>query len=521
MFPRKRKAKKALLIRTNFWEEILGSYDILKEIKEKFDLDEVELLTAEDTGSHKFELSDKRYTDVVTFPTGRDKTLFLKLPRLIRKKKYQVVVLVFLRTRPQFNLKYIFCLFLCRGKKYLYLRGQGFVPLQSKQAIQLLAEALYWKLSLKPFILSRKKTSGENAVILQNTPLSLMPQSRILWIRPDYLGDVIMALPALRVLKENFPHAEIDALVREESSALLCSLPEISRIHKLDIFPYSHPALTPKAYKELFNELDQRQYALAIDFRGDTNIWRLLHRLGIPVRVGRIDALNSAHSHLLTHAAHPSDNRMHMVQQNVELLNQIGISPAKVMNSLSVSLQQLQEVESRLAEAGITTPFIVLHARSANSIKEWVPERFAVIADYLINQYGITVLITGSAADKTYNDVILKSMSRTDRVFNMAGWFKLEFLPALLKKADLLVTIDSAPSHIAAAVGTTVIALMLPHLQYSYRPHGECHKVITPTENQIERLLNNGFQDRLLEAISVNDVIREIDVVLRNKKYIL
>ncbi len=131
----KKRMKKALLIRTSSWEEILGSYDVLKAIEDKFDVDDVELLAAEDASSLTFQNCDRRFADVIAFPTENRKALFLKFPHSIRKKKYRVCVLAFLNARPQFNLKYILCLLLCRGKKYLYLRRQGFVPLQSKQGM--------------------------------------------------------------------------------------------------------------------------------------------------------------------------------------------------------------------------------------------------------------------------------------------------------------------------------------------------------------------------------------------------
>ncbi len=344
-----------------------------------------------------------------------------------------------------------------------------------------------------------------------------MTPGRILWIRPDYLGDVAMALPTLQILKKKFPDTQIDALVRKESAALLRCVPEISRIYEFDSFPYTHPPLTPRAYKELSDQLAQRQYAMAIDFRGDPNIWRLLRHLNIPVRLGRIDAMNSNLSHLLTHSVFPSDSKMHMVQQNIELLGQIGLPESQSTFNLNVLSHQLEEVENRLAEAGVAGPFVVLHACSVNSIKEWVPERFAAVADYLIDQYGLSVLVTGSVDDQKYNDVILKSMTRPEHAFNAAGWFRLELLPALLKKAEFVVTIDSAPSHIASAVGTTVVALMLPHLQLVYRPYGNRHRVIAPTDCQITELLSNGFQSRLLEAISVEDVVCEIDALMQTR----
>jgi ADP-heptose:LPS heptosyltransferase len=269
----------------------------------------------------------------------------------------------------------------------------------------------------------------------------------------------------------------------------------------------------------LNQKLSIRNYDLSIDFRGDDSLRKLAYDLKIPFRVGHSDwkfnRPTSDYSFLLTHPVNYPPGLERSVERNIALLEVIGLHADKIIYDFEVDSQRLRSVKEALSIKNIPPKIAVIHAQSRDYLRGWVPEKFARVADYLVSNYGFHVLIIGAPVNSEYNAQILKEVNFADKIHNTAGWFTLEELPALLKLASIMVTIDSGPMHMAAAVGTPLVALMLPRFVKASYPYGKRQKVLVPDISDIISLLVDENNDGImLNTFSVKKITDAIDSVL-------
>jgi ADP-heptose:LPS heptosyltransferase len=118
-----------------------------------------------------------------------------------------------------------------------------------------------------------------------------------------------------------------------------------------------------------------------------------------------------------------------------------------------------------------------VHVSGGRAIKQWPPERFAEVARRLIDAADATIVLTGSAADRPLVDRVAAELP-ADRVIDVAGELDLLTLAAILRRLDLLVTGDTGPMHLAAAVGTPIVAVFGPSDPARYAPTGARDRVV-------------------------------------------
>jgi ADP-heptose:LPS heptosyltransferase len=122
-------------------------------------------------------------------------------------------------------------------------------------------------------------------------------------------------------------------------------------------------------------------------------------------------------------------------------------------------------------------PLVLLHPATRWKTKTWEERNWVILADMLHEAYGATIVVTGSPADKTLINGIV-SATETEAI-NSAGVFNLNELAFLQMQASVLVTPDSGPMHLAAAVGTPVVALFGPTDPSLTGPYGDGHTIIS------------------------------------------
>jgi heptosyltransferase-1 len=161
------------------------------------------------------------------------------------------------------------------------------------------------------------------------------------------------------------------------------------------------------------------------------------------------------------------------------LLNSIGIPINAVEYRVSVSNQDRKKVDEILKKHGIngTKFFIAINPVAKWETKLWPNDRFASLADKIISEYKVKIVFTGSPHDDPIIQDILFSMK--GRAMNLAGRTTLKMLAALYEKAALVISTDTGPMHLAAAVGTPVVALFGPTAPWRTGPYGTGHQVIT------------------------------------------
>jgi len=289
---------------------------------------------------------------------------------------------------------------------------------------------------------------------------------RALVIKLRHHGDVLLSSPVFSALQRHAPHIELDALVYADTAPMLQGHPCIRRVLCID---RGWKALGPwgRARKEwaLFAELRERGYDLIIHL---TEHWRgawLSRLLGTrwavaPAVAGRGRLWRTSFTHFTRLAL-----GRHMVECNLDALRRIGVYPGIEERSLLLEpgAQAVEKVASLLAAEGLNeTGFVQIHPSSRWRFKCWPAESMARLIDQL-QASGWRVVLTSApdAAEASMIEEIVKRIQRPVAV-NLSGKLSLKELAALTAKARLFIGMDSAPMHIAAAVGTPALALFGP-----------------------------------------------------------
>jgi lipopolysaccharide heptosyltransferase II len=303
----------------------------------------------------------------------------------------------------------------------------------------------------------------------------LQPQSfsprRILVIRLDLIGDLVLSLTVVHLLKRTYPDAEIDLLALPSSAKIASSDPALNEIIAYDPNIWRRPQalLRPKNWSALWalrTRLHARQYDLAVSVFG--NWGSVLAVLSGALR--RVGFAGEAYPGFMTdsvpgrHWDDPSST-LHEVDYCLQLAQAAGatITPDDRIPHLAVAPQAHQEIEQLLAQEGIQpgNTLIACHVSSNNGqSKRWPIPYWATLIDHLIRDNGASVVLTGAQNDLALIEHILRRTH--EHPVNLAGKTSLTQLAALLQRADLVITGDSGPMHIAAAVGTPLIAIHGP-----------------------------------------------------------
>ncbi len=303
------------------------------------------------------------------------------------------------------------------------------------------------------------------------TPQTFHPR-RILVIRLDLIGDLVLSLTVVRALKRAYPEAEIDLLAVPASGAIARPDPDLHEVICYDPNIWRRPQALLRgqnwreAYK-LLKRLRARRYDLAVSVFGP---WAgtLAVLSGAPRRVGfgRESYFGFMTDNVPGRHWKPGDSK-HEVDYCLELARKAGaiVTPEDRVPRLYVEPQARQAVGRLLSKAGVqeseNRPLIACHVSSNNGqSKRWPLPYWATLLDRLIREQHARVILTGASVDLPLIEEVTKRMH--EQPINLAGKTSLPQLAALLQRADLMISGDSGPMHIAAAVGTPLIAIHGP-----------------------------------------------------------
>ncbi|MBS1189856.1 MAG: putative Lipopolysaccharide heptosyltransferase [Rhodocyclaceae bacterium] len=305
---------------------------------------------------------------------------------------------------------------------------------------------------------------------------------RVLVIKLRHHGDVLLSSPVFSVLKKYAPQARIDALVYADTAPMLTLHPAISEVHLVDRDWKKLGLLGQlRAEGRLFSTLRAARYDLIVHL---TEHWRgawLARFLGVSWAVGPQRSGSKRWKKSFTHRyAHPRNAPRHVVEANLDALRRIGIYPEPEERQLV--LVPGREAESRVAahleslglEAG---RFIHIHPASRWFFKCWPAELMAELIRRL--QAAGHVVVLTAAPDLKELEMVEAILSRLEKpVPHLAGRLNLKELAALTARARLFIGVDSAPMHIAAAMGTPTVALFGPSGDKQWGPWGVPFRVV-------------------------------------------
>ena len=317
-----------------------------------------------------------------------------------------------------------------------------------------------------------------------------LPPRRILLLRLERIGDLLMVLPALSDVRELAPDAEIDLVVGSWNVPLARTISAVTRVVAVDAHWLARGPSGQSLSKLLRQALSwrQRRYDLAINFEPDIRSNLLLAASGASFAAG---FANGGGGGLLDRAieyeprAHTSDNARALV---AAVFGRRAIGRSR--STLTIPESARREAARRLPSS-LSEPLVGVHVSGGRAIKQWEPDRFGEVARRLAKAYGAAIVLTGSPEDAALVATLRSSLPDC-RVIDVSGDADLPTLAAILERLDVFVTGDTGPMHLAGAVGTPVVAIFGPSdpARYALRgPHDRVVRVDLPCSpcNRIRR----------------------------------
>jgi heptosyltransferase III len=294
--------------------------------------------------------------------------------------------------------------------------------------------------------------------------------TNILVIKLRYIGDVLLATPVLRALRERFPDAQLTMAVNRGTEDVLKWNPDLN-----EILVVERSGLA--AQFTFLQAVRRKGFDCVIDLTDGDRSAVLARCSAAPVRIG----LNEEHRWrglLYTTVVQPGTEAMHRVEHDLEAVRPLGIQPKARPLVLRMSPQDDEAAARLLKEmtGGSAERLVMLQPGARYWFKAWPPERFAELAGRLAEQHGCQILIGGDAKERDLAESI-RAKSRAP-VVSLAGRLTLLQYAAVLKRCALFVGNDNGPMHMAAALGVPVVALFGPSNPAEWGPRGARTEVL-------------------------------------------
>ncbi|MBW2217701.1 MAG: lipopolysaccharide heptosyltransferase II [Deltaproteobacteria bacterium] len=305
----------------------------------------------------------------------------------------------------------------------------------------------------------------------------------ILIVKLSSIGDVVHSLPFLEVIKGKFPHARIDWVVEEASSQILKDHPAID-----GLIVSRRKAWQKKFFKglgclsvlreaiQLLGEVRERRYDIVVDLQG---LFRSGFLVGLSRGIRKIGMVGAREGGglFLNEKPVPVDYEQHAADRYLEVAEYLGCDSTAWKGDIPVLDADKGMVDELFQNSGpAKRPLIAINPMARWQTKLWKAESFAALADRLCEELSCRIVFTGSGQDRAVIEEISEMMKECP--INLAGRTSLKELAYLYSICDVLITTDTGPMHIAAAMGCRVIALFGPTDPLRTGPYGREHNVI-------------------------------------------
>lgn len=299
-------------------------------------------------------------------------------------------------------------------------------------------------------------------------PDTVLTIKRILIVRTDRLGDVVLTLPMLPELRKRYPDAHIAMLLRTYTGEIVIDNPYLDELIWYD----ADDQLVP--FGTMVASLRERKFDAVIVVYPTIRLAWLVFRARIPVRIGTGYRYYSMLFNRRVYE-HRKDAKKHEVEYNLRLLQELGCQ-VNGAPEFHIHISDLQEKEIRgIAEtAGIDLgrSYAIIHPGSGGSARDWSTKRFGELADRLHRESKLQVIVTGTESENVKVSEVVRAAHRN--AVPLVGKMNLRQFAALIRDAALFVSNSTGPIHVAAAMGTPVIGLYPQHTPMSERRWGPC-----------------------------------------------
>ena len=299
-----------------------------------------------------------------------------------------------------------------------------------------------------------------------------MPDYRnILLIKPSSLGDVVHAMPTLAALRHVYPFAKVTWFVKRQWARLVERFDGVDQVWAVD------PGL--RSWLSQVSALRARRFDLAVDLQGLLRSAFIGWGSGASCRVGFANAREGSPWWYTQRVLVPTVD-MHAVDRYLLVAKSLGaVEPGPAQFNFRFPQTDQEQLDRLLLQADLApgTRWVAMNVSARWTTKRWPARSYALLADHLVEQGSGPVVFLGGSDDRA-GIAAVRGMMKT-RSIDFAGVLPVELLPSFLSRTALLITNDSGPMHIAAAVGAPIVALFGPTSPMRTGPYGKGHRVLT------------------------------------------
>lgn len=347
---------------------------------------------------------------------------------------------------------------------------------------------------------------------------------RVLIVKFKQIGDTVLATPTIRAMREAFPEAEIGWAGFSDTLPVLESNPNVSRFH-----PYPKEWRGERGISRIrcelryLSEVRERRYDLAVHLGTGTRGVLLTLLSGARYRVGPLPSGKLSKRFwgkwlFYTHPYFLMNPHIHAVERDLDAARRIGFEPRSRRLEVVVREEESQSAQQRLLKQGrdSSRPLLHVHPTSHLPFKCWRAEAMAEVLDHF-GRKGFDIVLTGgpTAEEREQAEKIISYMHH--RPIDLAGKTSLREVAAISRLAVVFFGVDSSVMHLAAAVGTPVVALFGPTYSELWGPWGAGHRVIAKAKPCLPcgQMGCPGLKRSLcLEELIPAEVIPEIEAAL-------
>jgi heptosyltransferase I len=338
----------------------------------------------------------------------------------------------------------------------------------------------------------------------------------ILLVKPSSLGDIVHALPVLHGLRIRYPQARIDWLVGKSFADLLAGHPEVNELVVFDRARFGRlgtSAGATVAFLRFVKSLRARRYDLVIDLQGLFRSGFLARASGAPVRLGFAGARESAWL-FYTHRLEVPAPVEHAADKNYQVAHALGFAHVPMTFDLAVTGAERRRAAELLHGAGLPpgTPFAAVLPGARWETKRWPPDRFAAVVDRLATEHHLASVLMGGPDERPLCATVARACQRPP--MDLAGQTSLREMTAILAAAAVVLCHDSAPMHLAAALGRPLVCILGPTSAARTGPYGAPATILQAAlpcvPCYLRRMSQCRFHHQCMQDIAVGPVAQAV-----------
>lgn len=337
---------------------------------------------------------------------------------------------------------------------------------------------------------------------------------KILIIKMRFHGDMLLTTPVISSLKHQYPDAEIDVLLYQDTIPILSENSEINALY--GIAGRKSGAINKVCnFIKLLLKLRKNKYDLVVNLADQWMVSLLVRAIPAEMKIShQFNHRNTQYwRNSFTHLSVPEGE--HVVMNNLSVLEPLEIKELKTHLTMSYTEQDWKNIDQKLLELGVHSSYVVIQPTARQMFKCWDDEKFSEVIDALQSRGYQVVLTSGPSKEDIACINNIASGCKVKPITELAGKTSFPELGALIAHAALFIGVDSAPMHIAAAVKTPIVCLFGATNYVFWRPWSDNAELFwagdyepMPPRDALDR------SKKYLSIIPASDVIKATEKLL-------